>query len=189
MAECTTKVCRGCNAEKPIGAFSRNKDGGPSGLRSRCKDCDNARSRQRVVRDPEKVRARRRELAKAKRESGVPSRRVDPAYFREWRASHPGYYREWVRAHPELVAKHNARTQAIRRGAIVVGDVDRFVVYARDGGMCHICRRRVNPRKWHLDHLVPISRGGEHSERNVAVAHPRCNLRRGARGPAQLRLW
>jgi len=32
------------------------------------------------------------------------------------------------------------------------------------------------------------TKGGEHSYRNVAVAHPACNLGRGSTGPAQLRM-
>jgi 5-methylcytosine-specific restriction endonuclease McrA len=32
-----------------------------------------------------------------------------------------------------------------------------------------------------LDHLMPVSRGGEHSYRNVGTAHRGCNSRKGAR--------
>ena len=39
-----------------------------------------------------------------------------------------------------------------------------------------------------VDHLVPLVQGGEHVWENVALAHRRCNLSRGDRGLAQLRL-
>jgi 5-methylcytosine-specific restriction endonuclease McrA len=40
-----------------------------------------------------------------------------------------------------------------------------------------------------LDHLIPLSKGGNHTSDNLALAHGRCNSRRGAgRIPAQLRL-
>lgn len=40
-----------------------------------------------------------------------------------------------------------------------------------------------------MDHLVPLSKGGDHSWENVALAHRSCNSKRGAgRLPAQLRL-
>lgn len=32
-----------------------------------------------------------------------------------------------------------------------------------------------------LDHVVPLARGGEHSYRNVKLAHPLCNSRKGAK--------
>jgi 5-methylcytosine-specific restriction endonuclease McrA len=40
-----------------------------------------------------------------------------------------------------------------------------------------------------MDHLVPLSKGGDHSWANVALAHRSCNSKRGAgRLSAQLRL-
>jgi 5-methylcytosine-specific restriction endonuclease McrA len=34
---------------------------------------------------------------------------------------------------------------------------------------------------WHLDHIVPIARGGGHTWENVAVSHATCNIRKGAK--------
>jgi 5-methylcytosine-specific restriction endonuclease McrA len=33
----------------------------------------------------------------------------------------------------------------------------------------------------HLDHIVPLARGGEHSYANTQPAHPTCNRRKGAK--------
>jgi hypothetical protein len=40
---------------------------------------------------------------------------------------------------------------------------------------------RVDPSDWHLDHIVPISRGGTHEPANVQVSHPRCNQSKAAK--------
>lgn len=69
-----------------------------------------------------------------------------------------------------------------------VTEVDRWAVYERDGGRCHLCGETVARDDFSLDHLVPLSAGGEHSMRNVATAHLLCNARRGVGGTAQLRL-
>lgn len=65
----------------------------------------------------------------------------------------------------------------------------------RDGWKCHLCRKAVDktlPGTAQMgptiDHLIPISAGGEDSEPNVALAHRKCNCARGAKGAAQLRL-
>jgi hypothetical protein len=58
----------------------------------------------------------------------------------------------------------------------------------RDGWRCHLCREMVPKEEATLDHLVPVVAGGLHLRVNVAIAHHRCNSRRNARGPAQLRL-
>lgn len=61
-------------------------------------------------------------------------------------------------------------------------------VAIRDGWRCHICGRKVRRDEASIDHLVPLSHGGEHSLLNVALAHVRCNGIRSDRGQAQLRL-
>lgn len=33
----------------------------------------------------------------------------------------------------------------------------------------------------HLDHVIPLSRGGAHSEDNIRVTHARCNLKKGTK--------
>lgn len=40
-----------------------------------------------------------------------------------------------------------------------------------------------NPAKYHIDHHVPYSRGGDHSVRNLRVIEKRKNLRKGAKMP------
>ncbi|MHB0828007.1 MAG: HNH endonuclease [Schaalia turicensis] len=54
-------------------------------------------------------------------------------------------------------------------------------IYARDQGVCHICRTQVRREDASLDHLIPVSRGGLSIESNLALAHLRCNTSRGAK--------
>lgn len=56
--------------------------------------------------------------------------------------------------------------------------VARSIVFTRDLGICHICKLEVDPNDWHVDHIIPLVRGGKHGYDNVAVAHPGCNLRK-----------
>jgi len=63
-------------------------------------------------------------------------------------------------------------------------DIDRAVVFARDNGMCGICRRPIDPAlpphhgdSFTIDHIRPLRDGGEHSYANVRAAHLRCNVR------------
>lgn len=73
-----------------------------------------------------------------------------------------------------------ARRRA-RKLAAFVEDVDRSVVFERDKGICGICGLPVDPTDWHLDHVQPLCKGGEHSYANVQVSHPACNMRKGTK--------
>jgi hypothetical protein len=66
--------------------------------------------------------------------------------------------------------------------------VDRLEVFARDGWFCLLCVTPVDPAlRWphlmsaSLDHVVPMSRGGDHSYLNVQTAHLSCNIAKGNR--------
>lgn len=84
----------------------------------------------------------------------------------------------WEREHPEVRQDKRAK----KKGAFVES-VDRQVVFERDGGVCQLCRLPVDADDWHLDHVIPLSRGGLHCYSNVQVAHPRCNMVKHAKVP------
>ena len=61
--------------------------------------------------------------------------------------------------------------------------VDFTFVLCRDAGICGICQYPVDPTDWHLDHVIPLSKGGHHTYANVQVAHPDCNQHKHGRLP------
>jgi 5-methylcytosine-specific restriction endonuclease McrA len=89
----------------------------------------------------------------------------------------------------------NRRKNAKRRGARLGRTFTLHEIAQRDGWRCHICRKSVRkdlpgtdrggPT---IDHLLPVAAGGRDEPENVALAHRGCNIQRGTRGPAQLRL-
>lgn len=54
-------------------------------------------------------------------------------------------------------------------------------VFLRDGGICQYCGATAE----NLDHVVPRSRGGEHTWENVVAACRSCNARKGDRTPPE----
>ncbi len=90
------------------------------------------------------------------------------------------------------------KREAIKRGASTAERVDAVVVFARDGWRCQLCGaetpksklgKRSEPRAPTVDHIVPLSRGGAHSYRNVQCACLSCNLKKSARTKGQFRLF
>jgi len=90
-------------------------------------------------------------------------------------------------ANPDKMADKWARRRALKL-SVTVENVSRAEVYKRDRGRCHLCGKKVPKRRWHMDHIIPLARGGEHSYANVSVSCPTCNMRKGVKAGAQLRL-
>lgn len=59
--------------------------------------------------------------------------------------------------------------------------MSRRALFARDGHRCQYCGGLADS----LDHVVPRSRGGQHTWENVAAACRPCNLRKRDRTPAE----
>lgn len=116
------------------------------------------------------------------------------AYQSKWRSENPErvleYSRTYVANNREKVYAGNKRSELRRHLLMAEAEVIvRSEIYERDNGRCHICGKQVSRDDFHVDHLVPLSRGGRHTRDNVALAHPTCNLRRGpGHLPAQLLL-
>lgn len=93
----------------------------------------------------------------------------------EHREKARAWFKAWAAENREYFAKYDHARRAQIRNQFVE-HVEKPVVWERDGGICHICNKPAERATWHLDHVVPLSRGGEHSYANTAVSHPYCNI-------------
>lgn len=93
-------------------------------------------------------------------------------------------------------ARHAHNRHRIRRRALIkevrVEDISRTKVFERDGWRCGICGESADssatvpdPLAPTLDHILPLSLGGEHSYANLQCAHYLCNSRKGNRIESQ----
>lgn len=88
--------------------------------------------------------------------------------------------------------KHRARVQK-PSSREVFSSID---VFNRDGWRCQLCgcrvrqykRKRNMPREATIDHIIPLSRGGQHSIANCHTACRDCNSRKAAQKRGQMRL-
>lgn len=61
-----------------------------------------------------------------------------------------------------------------RRAVTVQEQYTREQILKLDGGVCYLCQTQVN-EDWEIEHINPISRGGDDIVANVAVSHKICN--------------
>jgi hypothetical protein len=71
---------------------------------------------------------------------------------------------------------HEVPEQPFRRDSIPAAAKN--AVFARDGGQCQSCGATHDLE---IDHIIPLSRGGSNTEKNLQVLCTTCNRRKGNR--------
>lgn len=111
-----------------------------------------------------------------------PDRRRENA--RAWQLRNADHLRArnlaWTRAHPDRVAVHGQRRRAFKvnnPGSVGVSMRDWQRALKRAAGRCFYCGERWSGTP-HMDHVIPLSRGGRHAIGNVVPTCARCNLRK-----------
>lgn len=95
-----------------------------------------------------------------------------------WKKNRPGYYKEYYSQNSMKIRERASHRRALRTDQFIE-DVDPQIVYNMHGGMCGICEEFIIG-KFHIDHVIPLAKGGMHGYINVQPAHPFCNLSKGS---------
>ena len=104
--------------------------------------------------------------------------KTDPEYAKK--------VREWGRKHGGI---RRARKQNTK-----IEDIPSLGYFLdRQGGRCAFCKRvecriksQVDGRaKFHIDHIVPLARGGTHTADNIQVLCYQCNTQKGSKDPIE----
>jgi len=67
------------------------------------------------------------------------------------------------------------------------GKRERRLIFAKTGGLCHICGGKLD-EKWSADHVQPVGHGGESTTDNFLPACHACNRLKWGRPPEEIRL-
>lgn len=129
-------------------------------------ESERQRQREYYRRDPEKYRARRKAWLEA-----------NPEKANAWARAHPGRVRElqrsWLEANRVKVTQRvRARHYRYDQGDLTQDQWDEIV--REVNGKCLAC----GADKVTLDHIVPLSRGGQHTASNVQPLCGPCNKRK-----------
>ena len=88
--------------------------------------------------------------------------------------------------------KQDMTNKRYRKNSVWIEEISIAVLYDRDRGRCGICGKKVDtrlvfphPKSSTIDHIMPVSKGGEHRYSNVQLAHLTCNSRKGNRADGQ----
>ncbi len=176
MSHVALKRCTKCGEEKPATTefFHRDKRM-KDGLRTMCKVCKN--KEQKVY--YRQLDVRERKLAYERRSERLEYHR-DYKHRPENQESLSAYHKAH-RSRPDIKVRRMVsvrnRRALLRRGASGIHTVqDIRQQYERQKGKCYWCSEKLV--KYHVDHIIPLSRGGSNWPDNIVIACPTCNLSR-----------
>jgi 5-methylcytosine-specific restriction endonuclease McrA len=136
-------------------------------------------------RDQEYYRGNREVLKRAKKqyaeEHSDEKKAYEIQYYQENADEIKARSRAWEvnnRPRRREIVRKTENTRRARKLNQFVEDIDPQIVFERDEGICGICDTAVIG-KFHVDHIIPLAKGGLHTYGNVQTAHPTCNLRKG----------
>lgn len=103
---------------------------------------------------------------------------------KRWRIDHPearkAITKRYRSTHPEMNKKHVRKRKAWKLSQFIE-HVDDLVLLEIHDGVCGICNQDVDPFKFEIDHIIPLSKGGFHNYENTQPAHSSCNRVKGDR--------
>lgn len=92
------------------------------------------------------------------------------------------YMARYVRDNPDKYRAYNSRRRARTRQGYSDADVQKLKALQR--GKCALCFLRFGKR-YHVDHILPLARGGSNERTNIQLTCQRCNLSKSARDPIE----
>lgn len=60
---------------------------------------------------------------------------------------------------------------------------DELYQLSKQNHRCFWCRIKLEGKKYHIDHIIPISRGGTNWSGNIVISCPHCNMSKGNKLP------
>lgn len=176
-----SKPCKRCGQIKPLDSYYASKKAidGEEGV---CIDCRKASNKANYQKNKDAVNQRARiwgEInADKKREFARLWRRNNPESRRSWVANNREKTRSYTKQFRQKNPEYNA-IQSSRRRARILGtrkyDVTLKQIKKLYQQPCLYCGAPAE----HIDHIIPLSRSGEHRIGNLAPACKRCNLSKG----------
>ena len=181
------KKCTVCNEIKSLTEFYILKSGKP---KSQCKECGKKSSRDYRRDNRERCCKRDSEYAKNNRSKLNAYCRTkyaeNPEVFRErtarWEKKHPEWRRAWEKKNRHLSRRGcKARAKRLKKIGYLSAKLIRFIEeenIEKYGVLtCVYCETPIS--QYHLEHRIPIVRGGTNERANLAISCADCNLKKG----------
>lgn len=87
----------------------------------------------------------------------------------------------------KLILQNNRRARQLKaEGNYTTAEIE--ALYEKQHHKCANCLVFMAPRAYHRDHIIPISKGGSNSIKNIQLLCPSCNVRKNDKMPHEFAL-
>lgn len=141
---------------------------------------------QKLKEDPERYQHRleyAREYRKRTKYHLKRDKEVCAKYVREWqdrnRAKATEYQMKWRRENPDKIKAYTKRRNELikqQSDGTVPNDYSKQVNQLKNC-ICNICKKSIKGTP-QTDHIIPITKGGLHSIKNIQIVCKPCNLKK-----------
>ena len=141
-------------------------------------------------------------IGKSNREWAAENRERSVQYCAKYRATHPEQIRQatadyyarnkeakraastqYAKDHPDRVrAWHSTRSALVSGADGTHTAADIAAQRTRQKGLCFWCGEKVS-RRYHVDHVIPLARGGSNNPENLVISCASCNSRKKSHHP------
>lgn len=172
-----TKKCIRCEEIKTVDNFSISKQGY---YHSYCRSCSSILFKQYREKNKDKLREKQKEYQEKNKEVLL---------------------KKWSKYHLKNKEKRNRQTKEYfqtekgkcvckngnqnRRKHINNSDVttSQLLELNKNAKVCYWCNKSLKGKKIHIDHYIPLSKGGKHTISNLVVSCSSCNLSKHTKDP------
>lgn len=189
----TCKTCARKKQREQMAQWRRNNPERNKAARKRTYDKRSQSDEYRAKNRARAARWRSEHLEQARatsREYGKSHRKARTVYEKAWRNTHKVQYQRaytlWASTHRDSIRNAHKRYKHKRRawlkgsfGVFTIKDIEQH--FALQRGRCWWCG--VILQKYHIDHRIPLSRGGSNNAGNIVLSCPHCNTSRNDKLP------
>jgi len=190
-----TKICTRCKCAKSLDSFGV-RSSNPDGLQKWCIPCLKEYNKnyykaneKRLKENVSKWVSENRETSRAIKDKW---RKANPVKQREaikrWQKENEEQFlatkKKWREDNKDVLRVHCIN----RRRKLAEGSLSKAIVETlleKQKGICPCCLKPLGTDH-HIDHIIPVSKGGPNNDENVQLLHSKCNLIKNNRWPWEL---